>query len=123
MWARRGRSTALHGVPRMSVVARRTRRIGWGLATVLVITLLPEAPAWAAPAGNPPDRDKAPGVAVQRLPWTPRPLWTATGREVRGDAAVAWPAAASATVDLSRAGAVSARDVLARGTAAARAAR
>ncbi|MFG3702322.1 polymorphic toxin-type HINT domain-containing protein [Micromonospora sp. NPDC047620] len=71
---------------------------------VLAATLVPYVPAAsAAPKWDPPGPDRAPGIAVGKLPWTARPTWTAIGREVRGDATVAWPAAGSATIELTTA--------------------
>lgn len=76
------------------------RRIAAVLAAVLAVPVVVGDPAAAAPTWKPATPQQAAGIPVKPLKSTPRPTWTAAGREVRGPQKVTWPAATTARVDL-----------------------
>jgi RHS repeat-associated protein len=90
----------------MAMTGRLVRRLAWPIAVVMAVTLGAEAPAAAASTvgWEPPKPDKVEGVAVRPVKHTPRPSWTAAGREVRGAPKASWPTPGVESVDLTAGG-------------------
>jgi YD repeat-containing protein len=91
------------GSPRLA--QGRTRRLAMVLAAVLSATLAAEIPAGPAKAApwEPPKPQKSTGVPRSDAKHKARPMWSAGAREARNAPKVVWPAAGTATVDLSAA--------------------
>jgi RHS repeat-associated protein len=78
------------------------RRLSPVVAAITVAGLLVLVPGSGPLAGwRPPAAGSAPGVAVQPVPTTNRPTWSAAGREVHGNETVRWPASGAVVVDLA----------------------
>src|SRR5262245_18192584 len=90
----------------MMMLRRPFRRVAPVVAAVVMATLAVQVPGFAArsPEWRPPSPRDVTGVRLVPVTPTPRPVWTARGREVGGESTVDWPAPGSATVDLTAPG-------------------